>query len=254
MPLKSPLWIQFSHGTDVGNGICFVYEVNMNIVYAMTRNVYYKAIPSMKSLIEHNPDAKIYILAEDDEIENLPCKATVINVSGQTIFPKSGPNYRNWFTYINLLKVCYPSLLKCAKVIHLDIDTIICGSLKPLWDTDVKGKWFAAVPEYTGKYKPFGETYYNMGIALINLTQMRKDKIEPDMAEYLNTVKQPWADQDAWNKYGIEQDKAVALDVKYNESNVTGKTDEPVIVHYCGISDWYERRNMDRREYLDRYL
>ncbi len=93
-----------------------------------------------------------------------------------------------------------------------------------------------------------------MGVALINLQQMRKDKIEPVMVEYLNTVPQPWADQDAWNKYAIEQDKAATLDVRFNENKMTGYTDDPAIVHYCAISDWYSNHGMSRRQYLDKYM
>ena len=226
----------------------------MNVVYAMTRNVYHKIIPSIKSLTEYNPKVNIYILAEDDVVPDLPCKATIINVADQKWFPPTGVNYNNHFKYINLLKVCYPEILpKLQRVIHLDIDTIICEDLTPFWNTDVKGKWFAACPEYSGGYKPFGPVYYNMGVALINLAQMRKDKIVPAMVEYLNTVPQPWADQDAWNKYAIEQDKAAVLDIRYNENKMTGYTDNPAIVHYCSISNWWEDRGIYRHEFLDRY-
>lgn len=227
----------------------------MNVVYAMTRNVYHKIIPSIKSLTEYNPKVNIYILAEDDVVPDLPCKATIINVADQKWFPPTGVNYNNHFKYINLLKVCYPEILpKLQKVIHLDIDTIICDDLTPFWNTDVKGKWFAACPEYSGGYKPFGPVYYNMGVALINLAQMRKDKIVPAMVEYLNTVPQPWADQDAWNKYGIEQDKIAVLDARYNENIMTRYTGSPAIVHYCSITDWYENQGIDRRGYLNKYL
>lgn len=223
----------------------------MNIVYAMTRNVYQKILPSMRSLAEHHPDAKVYVLAEDNELPfETPIKATVINMTGQEYFPESGPNYRNMFSYINLLKVCYPLILNVKKVIHLDIDTIVCGSLDGLWKTDVKGKWAAAVQEYEGTYRPFGDIYYNMGVALINLAQMKKDNASEEMAEYLNTVKQPWADQDAWNRH---LDKITPLDVRYNESVKTGKTDDPAIVHFCSIGDWYENPNTDRYGYLARY-
>ncbi len=225
----------------------------MNIAYAMTRNVYHWAFPSMISLMEHNPEAKVYLLAEDDEVD-LPIKAKVINVSEQQYFPKDGVNYYNRFTYINLLKNCYPSLLDVDKVIHLDIDTIICGSLQGMWETDVTGKWFAACQERYGAYHPFGERYYNMGVALINLEQMRKDNIQDTMVEYLNTVKQPYADQDAWNKFAIEQGKAAELDSRYNENFATGITDHPVIVHYCGIRNWYTDKNIKRREYIEKYL
>lgn len=221
----------------------------MNIVYALTKNVYHKILPSVRSLMEHNPKARVYILCEGDFPYDIP--ATVIDVSGQEFFRPGSVNYGNMFTYINLLKVVYPTLLpKLNKVIHLDIDTIICDSLEGLWQTDVKGKHFAAVPEYKGRYKPFGDTYYNMGVALINLQQMRKDGVEEEMARYLNTVPQPWADQDAWNKYG----KGVPINVRWNENVMTGYTDNPAIVHYCSIGDWYENKNIGRREYLDRYL
>ncbi len=225
----------------------------MNIVYALTGNYIPKALPSMKSLLEHNPKAVIYLVTDTDKVDiDIPVK--VVNVFDQTWFTEAGVNYHNMFTYINLLKVVYPSILpKVNKVIHLDADTIICDSLEPLWKTDVKGKWFAACPEYTGHYKPFGELYYNMGVAVINLQQMRKDGIEDAMVEYLNTIPQPWADQDAWNKYALEQDKAVPFDVRYNENFATGYTDDPVIIHYCGIAGWWESTDMKRKEYLDRY-
>ena len=224
----------------------------MNIVYAVTRDYYPKLIPSITSLLEHNPKAVIYVLAEDDSI-NIPFNVKVINVSGQEFFPETGVNYHNAFTYINLLKVCYGSLLKVSKVIHLDVDTIICDSLEPIWKTDVSGKWVAAVPEHLGRYKPFGPVYYNMGIALLNLQQMRKDGIEEDMVAYLNMVPQPYADQDAWNKYGLEQDKFVELPVRYNENFACGFTDDPAIVHYCGITKWWGNKSMNRWEYLDKY-
>lgn len=225
----------------------------MNIVYAFTADYAPKAFPSMRSLKEHNPKAKVFVVTEADELD-LPIEAEIINIKDQTWFPPTGVNYRNQFTYINLLKVCYASILPVNKVIHLDCDTIICDSLEPLWKIDLKGKWFAACPEYRGQYKPFGDLYYNMGIALINLTQIRKDGIEDAMVDYLNTVPQPWADQDAWNKYALEQDKAVPIDIRFNENHMTGFSDEPAIVHYCGMRDWYESPFIPRREYLDKYL
>ena len=226
----------------------------MNIVYAMTRHVYPWILPSITSLMEHNPKARVFILAEDDSLPfSLPVNAEIINVTGQTYFPKSGVNYNTPFKYINLLKVRYPSLLPVNKVIHLDIDTIICDSLEGLWKTDVAGKWFASCQEYKSYYRPFGEKYYNMGVSLINLQQMRKDKIEGLMTDYLNEVKQPWADQDAWNKYGLEQGKIVPLDIRWNECFATGYTDNPAIVHYCGAWDWYTRKSGFRQEYLDEY-
>ena len=225
----------------------------MNIVYAVTETYLDRLVPSVTSLIEHNPKAKVYIVTETDDAAGLPCDAKVINVSKQDVFPESGPNYQNRYSWINLMKVCYPDLIKAAKVIHLDADTIICDSLEPIWNIDLEGKWIAACPEYKGWYKPFGSMYYNMGVAVINLKQMRKDKAVAKLADYLNTVAGPWADQDAWNMYALQEDKAVPMDVRYNECFATGYTDDPAIVHYCGIGDWWTNKSMERREYLERY-
>lgn len=226
----------------------------MNIVYTLTRDFVELAKPSMRSLLEHNPKAKIYLLTETDTVD-IGIPLTVINVAGQTWFGENCVNIRNNFGgYINLLKVCYPALLpKLNKVMHLDADTIICDSLEPMWKADLKDKWIAAVQEYQGSYRPFGDVYYNMGVAVLNLQQLRKDGIMSWMVEYLNEVRQPFADQDAFNKPGIEQDKFVGLPVRYNESFATGMTNDPAIVHYCGYTHWWADPRMPRGEYLRKY-
>lgn len=227
----------------------------MNIVYALTRNVYEWLLPSIRSLAKYNPEAKVFILCEDDVFPlSLPMSVEIINVSDQKYFPEIGEHRTEAFGgYINHLKVYYPDIVPCSKMVHLDIDTIICSNLERLWDTNIDGKWFGAVPESQTWYRPYGPDYYNMGVAVINLEQMRQDNISPIMGEYLKTSGRPFADQDAWNRFGYEYDKAIAIDRRYNESMVTGKTDNPAIVHYCAIPDWWTNRKMDRVEYLDRW-
>lgn len=229
----------------------------MNIVYALTRNVYEWILPSIRSLAEHNPDARVFILCEDDVLPfDLPDfrRLKVINISRQKYFPEIAAHRTEAFGgYINHLKVYYPDILPCAKVIHLDIDTIITDNLIDLWEKDIDDKWFAAVPESQTWYRPYGNTYYNMGVALINLHQMRKDGISSVMGEYLMTSGRPFADQDAWNNFGYKYEKATALDLRFNESMVTGKTDNPAIIHYCAIPDWWTNMKMDRWKYLAKY-
>lgn len=232
----------------------------MNVVYSVTADYIPKIFPSLLSLVVHEPNVHVYLVTEKDAVE-LPSKIkrlmtyglTVINISDQTDFPKHSVNYDNAFTYINLLKVCYASILPVDKVIHLDADTIINGRLFPLWETDLTGKWFAACPEYRGRYKPFGETYYNMGVAVINLAQMRADQIEKKLVDYLNSFRQPFADQDAWNYYALKENKAVPFPIRFNENFATGYTDDPAIIHFCGSVNWWTSEVMFRKEYLDKY-
>ena len=106
---------------------------------------------------------------------------------------------------------------------------------------------------------PIGEhyrkTFARLAPVLPQLrTLVKKDNISDTMAKFLNEVPQPFADQDAWNKYGIEQDKVAVAPVRFNECISCGYTSDPAIVHYCAVADWYESHNMFRRNYLEKYL
>ena len=224
----------------------------MNVAYCITYDYVDKIKPSIRSLREHNPDVNIYVVTETPYIDIKGAK--VVNVRDQRWFmPETCVNYFNMFTYIGLLKVCYPSLLDCDKVIHMDADTIICDSLEDMWNIDLTDKWYAMCNEQYGKYKIFGDKYYNAGVFVLNLEQMRKDGIQDQMVEYLNTVPQPYCEQDAFNKYAIEQNKIVEMPIRFNENGVVGKTDNPAIIHYCGYVDWWNNPYMDRVESLNRY-
>ncbi len=225
----------------------------MNVVYCVTANYIDKIKPSIRSLRDHNPDVDIYVVTEADKIDI--DDVTVIDIRGQNYFPEGSINYNNKFTYIGLLKVCYQSLLSVDKVIHLDADTVVVDSLKPMWDINLDGKWYALCDEYKQSfYRPFGEKYYNCGVMLINLKQLREDKIQDAMVEYLNTVEQPWCEQDAFNKFGIEQDKIVEMPIRFNESHLKiGCTDNPAIIHYCACKNWLNNEKTFRYEYIKKY-
>ena len=225
----------------------------MIIVYAMTRNLYPYFMPTITSLLEHNDPDKVYILAEDDTLPYcLPDVCDVINVTGMNRF-KESPNNNSIFTYMAMMRVLYPDILPVQKVIQLDIDTIICDSLKPLWDIDLTGKWLAACPEHLSTYRICGDTYYNVGVSVHNLEQMRQDNVVPELVEMLNTKAFNCVEQDALNIIGQRENKFVPFPVRYNECFCCGETNNPAVVHYAGIRFWYSEEFMPRKEYLDKY-
>ena len=225
----------------------------MKIVYEATRNYYPYLRGAIASLLDHNDPEVVYVLAEDDHIDKLPECCTVINISDQQWISHSSPNWKTMFSWVVLIRVCYPELLPCDKVLQLDVDTIVCDSLEPAWNTDLTGKWFAAVPEYKTQYRPFGDIYYNCGVILFNLEQMRRDNIMPDLVWELNKFFYPFPEQDVLNGYAIEYNKHMALPVRFNESPCCGMTEDPAVVHFAGEPDWMTKRYMVRREYLDPY-
>ena len=65
-------------------------EKVINIVYAMTRAVYRWILPSLRSLAEHNPNARVFVVCEDDALPfPIPVDAEIINASGQEWFPET---------------------------------------------------------------------------------------------------------------------------------------------------------------------
>lgn len=229
----------------------------MIIVYAGTRNLYRKMLPSIRSLLHHNDVEKIIILAEDDafpEDVRLPeiCEVRNVLPLRDRYFRPNGPNIRNKFTWMAMMRALYPDLFPdLDRVIQLDVDTIVCDDLTPVWEADLRRMWFAAVPEHLGTHRPYGPKYYNIGVAVFNLEQMRRDFAVTRLVGRLNEVKCPYVDQDALNMYA--RAFGVDLPVRYNETFVTGYTDDPAIVHFAGIPDWWCNENAKRHEYLERW-
>ena len=228
----------------------------MKVIYTASRNLYPYLYPSIISLLEHNDVERIYLLLEDGRLPihlpKLPKECAIIDVSEQRIFDYDGPNFRSKFTYLSMMRAAYTKVLrKLDKVIQLDCDTIVTDSLEEMWNTDLSNSYFAAVEEAENDHKPWGPKYYNIGVAVFNLEKIRKDKVDDKVISLLNTKKLPFIDQDAWNIVGAET--AVDLPVRFNETKFTGITDNPAIVHFAGVRDWYNNHKMFRHKYIEKY-
>lgn len=223
-------------------------------VYSGTRNLYSAMETAAKSLTYNSSVDKIYFLIEDDEFPNkLPSHIKTVNVSGQTYFPKTGANFKTHFTYMSLIRVCYTKLFPdLDKILQLDVDTVVVDDIDYLWTVDLTNKYFAAVEEELSTFKPYGNRYYNIGVAMFNLDFIRERLMDDVCINFLNTTKVPYIDQDAWNK-NVNILKKVSLPVRYNESFVTGYTDSPAIIHFAGYKQWDKNPRVCRREYLKKY-
>lgn len=222
----------------------------MNVVYAATRNLYEQMMPSIRSLLDHNRLETLYLVIEDDSFPyEIDVNVRILNMSHQTYFGPGCVNIHTRFTYMAMLRAVYADFLDCDRVISLDCDTIVNDSLLPIWEMDLEGKWFAAALE---PYKTmlYRHSYFNLGVAVFNLAQMRKDEAVSKLIEILNRDQLPFVDQDALSSF---YEKAVEMPCRYNETAFTGMTDNPAIVHYAAVPDWYTDRSVHRSEYLWRY-
>ena len=223
-------------------------------VYAGTRNLYQAMVPAAKSLLYHKGADKIYLLIEDDEFpEWLPPQVETLNVSGQIWFPPNGANASSWFTYMSMIRVCLTKLFpKLDRILWLDVDTVVVDSLDELWDMDLKTNFFAMAEEKCNPYRPCGPMYYNAGVTMFNLDQIRKEKVDDQMIRMLNETEYPWVDEDVMNRVGA-YGKIIDLPTRYNEAVCNGYTENPAIIHWAGFRDFENDKKAPRREYLKKY-
>ena len=213
------------------------------VVYSGTRNVYKDIFVSLNTLLAHTKVDKVYLLLEDDEIPKymdleFPDVCEIINVSNQNYFHSSSPNYTSAWTYMALLKVVLPDILRNEDVVlHLDIDTIVMQDISDLWEVDLGNNYFAAVRE--PKKSTHGYTYCNVGVCLLNLKQMRKTGVWKTIVSELNTYHYHFPEQDSMAQFCQNYIKVLPGD--YNVSPWTDKADEVKIIHLAGYSEWRYR-------------
>lgn len=226
--------------------------------YCGTRNLYEPMVWASKGLLANSSVDVIHLLIEDDEFPfELPDCFEVMNVKEyvDATFPDGSANAKTHFTKMAMARCCYPVLLEDVDLIlQLDPDTVVVDDIDAIWDTDMTGKWFAAVHECLSGYDPFNSGhYYNVGVCLFNLAQMGEDNVQRDLVQFLNTRRTVCIEQDALNYLGATQGKATDLDMRFNENRACGFTDDPAIVHYVGHLDWETNIALPRREYLKLY-
>ena len=224
-------------------------------VYSGTRNLYPHMVVAAKSLAANSSVERIYFLIEDDKFpEALPPLVETINVSGQTWFPVDGPNAKTQFTYMAMIRSCYGKILpeELSMVLQLDVDTVVVDNIDELWQLKMGRKWHAMVEEKYTTHHPYGIHYFNCGVCMCNLAELRKSGAEDQLIQMLNTEVLPYVDQDAINKLGYPR-KIMELPTRFNETIVTGFTEKPAIVHFAGVKHWWDNEQAPRREYYAKY-
>lgn len=178
--------------------------------------------------------------------------------------------YVNLSTYYRLLiGSVLPANLD--KVLYLDSDMIVCGSLTELWNTDLDGCVLSAAIEYLGDSVwhcnrldcdfPLG--YFNAGVLLVNMACWRENNIEQELLEYgeRNAKALLFCDQDVLNY--VLRNRRKEMPMKYNVVDSylretkhlyikRSRWDEmfsavktPAIIHFTGeIKPWHKDSNL----------
>lgn len=213
--------------------------------YTGTRNVYDDMETAAKSLVANSDVDAVHLLIEDAKFPSkLPDMVKCHDVSGQTRFPKTGPNMKTQYSYMALMRAAlwdmFPDI---DKALVLDCDTIAVRDVSAVWDIDLEGAYVAATPEWHRSKN--GLVYCNCGVVLQDFDALRGGK-GAELVECLNRHYFRWVDQDAFNY--LCQGWIAPMPCEYNANHWTVRdffsAPEDVrenlarVVHYAGMTDF----------------
>jgi lipopolysaccharide biosynthesis glycosyltransferase len=208
------------------------------VAYCGTRNIYGDMYTSAKSVLYNSSVDKIYFITEDPKSKfgyELSPEMKVINVSKQKYFPADGPNMKNKYTYMAMMRAALCHVLPHEdKILSLDCDTIFNNKCDELWDYDIDDYYFAGVeePKRTTRSTNPNLQYCNAGVIFYNLAKMRDGKAD-ECIDALNRRRYDWLDQDVVSY--LCQSRILYLPGEYNVCPFTVKSKvRPKIIHFAG--------------------
>ena len=114
-------------------------------------------------------------------------------------------------------------LKEINKVLYLDADTLVLEDLSEVYKTKLNDNYVAAVkdglmyqfPEHIMEIGlDWRKFYFNSGVMLLNLKQMREDSLKNRAIIYFNTHQEVFGDQDVLN--AVVKEKVIPLSYRYN--------------------------------------
>ena len=223
------------------------------IVLAGDRNYTTQLETTIKSILYHNRDVKIYILNQDIMPDWFRKPRKIARLLGSEIIDVKLPEqaiFQDWTKQDHISVIAYAryfisDYISEDKVLYLDSDLVVNTSLDKLFGIDLEEKSLAAVKDTDG-------ITFNTGVLLINNEKWRQEKLKERLIEQsILTIKEVEegrfehfnGDQTIFNQ--VLQDDWLELDRTYNlqvghdivalYNNWQGHLafhDEPVVIHF----------------------
>jgi lipopolysaccharide biosynthesis glycosyltransferase len=230
--------------------------MNIALIYSPNWAEYVAA--EVYSIFKHNvAPIKVYLISDSDGeidtnsmLEYFGEGYETEFINAEELYNKRIPstmNVSSRFTKYALYRLLLPHMIQDDKLIHIDADAIITGSIRELWDIDLDDNYMAGridigADAYNLK-RPIGlnenDTYVNAGVLLMNLKKIREDEIMDKWLYEVNNHKYAAGDQCIINK--ICKHKIIPMDNKFNVSISTGLNvlkEDIKIMHYAGEKCW----------------
>jgi len=228
-----------------------------NIVYAVDENYLKHSLVSLLSFVKNNPGSscKVHIIHNGipihyfglfkllDEVYDICINTIYIDDSHFNAFPK-----RFHFSNANYYRLMIPDLIDENRVLYLDADTIVKGSIDPLYFHDLDGYPIGAVEDLD--FRRHGDLltmlkmdkqskYFNSGVMILDLENWRKIGLHRKVMDFISDEPHRILLADQCGLNSIINGNWKQLDLKFNVQSVvfSGKYStqnelEPVIIHF----------------------
>ena len=219
---------------------------------------------SVTSLFKNNPVEcivlTVYILTTNmsmknqakftDLAKNYEQTIHIINVGGELerIEKLNLSKYRG--SAMTNLRLCFDKFIpqQVQRMLYVDADTIICGSIEELVDFDMQGKMLGMVHDAYGKIIADkgheGDAYYNAGVILFDCVKWRKGMWRKRIIRYINHNGAQFAhpDQDIYNI--LCKKEIVCLPIRYNFQPIHQMYSDKVVCSHLGRYDYYSKEEI----------
>lgn len=236
------------------------------IFFAINEEYIDHCCTSIVSILENNRylNISIYILTDYisleskellQEIENVFTCVTIqweiIDSESFKQLKKKGGYITEHTLYRYAIADLFPNL---DKALYLDADLVINGSIEPLWELDLEGYYCAGVDDIFIRrinYRKILEltekdVYINAGVLLLNLKDLRKDKIQEKLLQHTSIYinRDRYQDQDAINCICKGKIKLIPNIYNFTTSETLHTPEmlsDIIIIHYTGsIKPWHQ--------------
>ncbi len=246
-------------------------EEIFNVVFTIDGNFIQHFTVTVVSLLENNKDIRfcIYVIHNIEDLSLLDKIKKFINDAYETelkFIEVDDSTFAKYKITHHISKAVYFRLLLADilpntinKILYLDSDVIVTGSLKELFKVSFDSKYLLAVPDgeldiTIPRLNKIGvpvQTYFNSGVMWIDLEAWRLENTSAKLIsianEYMDRIL--WWDQDILNicflnKWGQISDKYNALHLQQKCEKI------PLIVHYNSPTKPWHYLNYHPYKYL----
>lgn len=227
--------------------------MNKTIVLAGDRNYTRQLETTIKSILYHNRDVKVYILNQDIMPDWFRKPRKIASMLGSEIIDVKLPEqtvFQDWEKQDHISSITYaryfiPDYIPEDTVLYLDSGLIVNTSLEKLFSIDLENRLLAAVKDTDG-------ITFNTGVLLINNEKWRQEKLKERLIEQsvvtIKEVKEGRFEnfngdqtifnqvlQDDWLELGRAYNLQVGHDIValYNNwQEHLAFNDKPVVIHF----------------------